>query len=126
MAYDEETARRVRRILSRRRDVVEKTMVGGRSFLVSGRMCCGVTATGLVVRIEREARERTLTEPYVRPMEFAGRTLAGFVRVDPAGYRTDRALARWIQRGLDVASKLPAPGRGPRRARPKVPRRTRT
>ena len=126
MAYDEETARRVRRILSRRRDVVEKTMVGGRSFLVSGRMCCGVTATGLVVRIEREARERTLTEPYVRPMEFAGRTLAAFVRVDPAGYRTDRALARWIQRGLDVASKLPASGRGPRRARPKVPRRSRT
>lgn len=126
MAYDEKTAERVRRILSKRRDVVEKTMVGGRSFLVSGRMCCGISATGLVVRVGRENRERTLTEPYARPMEFAGRTLAGFVRVDPAGYRTDRALARWIQRELDVASKLPAKGRAARRARPKMPRRSRT
>lgn len=27
--------------------------------------------------------------------------------VDPAGYRTDPALARWVQRGIDFASTLP-------------------
>jgi hypothetical protein len=31
MGYDESTAERVRRILSRRRDVVEKRMIGGLS-----------------------------------------------------------------------------------------------
>jgi len=126
MAYDEKTAQRVRRILSKRRDVVEKTMVGGRSFLVSGRLCCGVTATGLVVRVGREGREQALAQPHVRPMKFAGRPLAGFVCVDAAGYRTDRALARWIQRGLDVVSSLPAKGRAARKGGPRALRRSRT
>lgn len=39
MGYDEETAERVRRILSGRQDVVEKRMVGGLSFTVNGSMC---------------------------------------------------------------------------------------
>jgi hypothetical protein len=33
MAYDEETAARVRKVLSGRRDVVEKKMMGGLSFM---------------------------------------------------------------------------------------------
>ncbi len=83
MGYDEETAERVRRVLAGRRDVVEKKMVGGRSFMVSGSMCCGVTRTALMVRVGPEAYERTLAEPHVRPMEFAGRPMSGFVRVAP-------------------------------------------
>lgn len=108
MGYDKKTADRVRRILSERRDVVEKKMVGGLSFMVNGSMCCGVTSTGFMVRVGRDAYERVLAQPHVRPMEFAGRLLAGFVTVDPRGYRTDAALASWIQRGIDFASTLPA------------------
>jgi TfoX N-terminal domain len=106
--YDEEAAERVRRILSGRRDVVEKRMVGGLSFMVKGSMCCGVTGTALMVRVGREARERVLAEPNVRPMEFAGRPLAGFVCVDPGGFGTDAALAAWVRRGIDFVSTLPA------------------
>lgn len=108
MSYDEETAERVRRILAQRRDVVEKRMVGGLSFIVAGRMCCGITATALMVRVGPTARDQALTEPHVRTMEFAGRPLAGFVRVDPKGFPTDEALAAWIQRGLDFISAGPA------------------
>lgn len=108
MGYDEKTADRVRRILSGRRDVVEKKMVGGLSFMVNGSMCCGLTSTGFIVRVGPEARGRMLAQPHVRPMEFAGRRLAGFVNVDPGGYRTDTALATWVQRGIDFVSTLPA------------------
>jgi TfoX/Sxy family transcriptional regulator of competence genes len=108
MAYDERTAERVRQALSGRRDVVEKRMVGGLSFLVNGSMCCGVTNTALMIRVGPEAREWALSQPHVRPMEFAGRPLAGFVCVDPAGLRTGRVLAMWVQRGIDFASALPA------------------
>jgi len=121
MSYDEETVERVRGVLSGRQDVVEKRMVGGLSFIVNGSMCCGVAGTALMVRVGREAHERTLREPHVRPVVFAGRPLAAFVYVDPEGYRTDAALARWVQLGLDVAStlrpKTPAPKR--RRAEPR-------
>jgi hypothetical protein len=90
-------------------------MVGGLSFMVGGRMCCGVTGSGLMIRVGLEAYEQTLAQPHVRPMEFAGRPLAGYVCVDPEGYRTDTALATWVQRGVDFVSAPPA---GSRRMRP--------
>jgi len=52
-------------------------------------------------------------------MEFRGRPLAGFVYVDPGGYRTDAALAKWVQRGIDYVSTLPAKKPAARRPRPK-------
>lgn len=132
MGYDGKTADRVRSILSARRDVVEKRMVGGLSFLVDGSMCCGVTSTGLMVRVGSDAHERMLARPHVRPMVFAGRPLAGFVCVDPVGYRTDAALAAWIQRGIDFVSTLPAKqsvkakrADAPRRGRPRSDSRAR-
>jgi hypothetical protein len=108
MGYDERVAERVRRVLAGQRNVVEKRMVGGRSFMVKGSLCCGVTGTALMVRVGPQARERALARPHVRPMIFAGRQLAGFVCVDPGGYRTDAALAAWVQRGIDFVSTLPA------------------
>ncbi len=108
MSYDNETAGRVRQLLSGRDDVAEKKMVGGISFLISGNMCCGVTGRALMVRLGAAAREQALAEAHVRPMQFAGRTLSGFVCVDHEGVATDDALARWVQRGLDFVCGLPA------------------
>jgi TfoX/Sxy family transcriptional regulator of competence genes len=109
MAYDESTAERVRKLLSARRDVVEKKLMGGLTFMVKDTMCCSVSGKGgILVRVGASAHERMLGEPHVRPVEMAGRTVAGFVRVDPDGYRTDAALKKWIQRGLDFVVTLPA------------------
>jgi TfoX N-terminal domain len=119
VGFDEQAAERVRRVLSARRDVVEKRMVGGLGFMVNGSLCCGVAGTALMVRVGPEAREQALQEPHVRPMEFAGHPMAGFVRVEPGGYGTDAALGAWIQRGLDFVSTLP-PKRGSTRPGPKA------
>ena len=107
MSYDAEAAERVRQLLSSRDDVVEKRMVGGLSFLINGNLCCGITGTALMVRVGAEGHEQALREPHVRPMQFAGRALSGFVCVEPAGFASDNALARWVQRGLDFVSGLP-------------------
>src|SRR5215813_7019759 len=93
LSYDPEAAERVRQLLSGRDDVVEKRMVGGLSFLVNGNMCCGITGTALMVRVGAEGREQALREPHVRPMQFAGRTLSGFICIEPAGFASDDALA---------------------------------
>ena len=108
MSYDPEAAERVRQLLSGRDDVVEKRMVGGLSFLVNGNMCCGITGTALMVRVGAEGREQALRQPHVWPMQFAGRGLSGFICVEPDGFAADDALARWVQRGLDFVSGLPA------------------
>jgi TfoX/Sxy family transcriptional regulator of competence genes len=115
LSYDTETAERVRQLLSGRDDVVETRMVGGLSFLVNGNMCCGITGTALMVRVGAEGREQALREPHVRPMQFAGRTLSGFICIEPAGYASDDALARWVQRGLGFVSGLAAKPVRPRR-----------
>jgi hypothetical protein len=100
MASDPVTADRIRRHLAARHDVVEKRMVGGLSFSVGGRMCCGVTSSGLMVRVGRDGVRPALEEPHVRPMELGGRPLAAFVLVDPAGYADDADLARWLDRAV--------------------------
>lgn len=107
MGYGEKTAERVRRILSRRRDVVEKKMFGGLCFMVNGGMCCGLTSTAFMVRVGPERYADALAQPHARPMDFTGRPLAGMVYVDPEGYRTDAALAKWVERGVDYVSALP-------------------
>jgi TfoX/Sxy family transcriptional regulator of competence genes len=112
MAYDEQLAARVRRILSRRHGVEEKRMVGGLSFLVKGSMCCGVTGDALMVRVGPEGRTAALRRPHARPMKMGGKVLAGFVCVEPPGIRTEAALARWVRRGLEFVATLPAAGRG--------------
>lgn len=106
MGHDAATAERIRHLLAGRTGSVEKPMVGGRSFSVNGSMCCGVSGDALMVRVGRDARDAVLAEPYVRPMIFGGRALAGFVLIDPDGFRTDEALAAWVQRGADVALRL--------------------
>ena len=108
VSFDPEAAARVRRLLSGRDDVVERKMVGGLSFLVNGNMCCGVTDRALMVRVGAKGREQALREPHVRPMQLGGRTLSGFICVEPAGFAADDALASWVQRGLDFVSGLPA------------------
>jgi hypothetical protein len=117
MPYDERTAERVRKVLSERRDLVEKTLMGGLCFMVKGGMCCSVSGKGgLLIRVDADAQERLLREPHVAPIKMRGRTMRGFVRVSPEGYPTDAALKKWVERGLDgVASRSAKSSRGTQR-----------
>jgi TfoX/Sxy family transcriptional regulator of competence genes len=127
MAYDEQTAERVRKIFSGRRDVVEKKMMGGLCFMVKGAMCCSVSGRGgLMVRVGPDAHERTLREPHVTAMEMRGRVMTGFVRVTPDGYRTEAGLKKWVQRGLDYIATRPAkppPGKKRKAASKRSPKK---
>jgi TfoX/Sxy family transcriptional regulator of competence genes len=108
MAYDENTAGRVREWLSNCPDVTEQKMMGGLCFLVKGHMCCSVSGKGgLLVRVGAEAHQSMLGEPHVRLMGMGGRTMTGFVRVAPEGHRTDTQLKKWIKRGLDFVATMP-------------------
>jgi TfoX/Sxy family transcriptional regulator of competence genes len=115
MAYDEKTAIRIRDTLSSRTDVIEKKMMGGLCFMVSGHMCCSVSGKGgLLVRVGSNAHPLMLAEPHVHPMEMRGRTMTGFVRVAPEGYRTEAGLKKWIKRGLEFVASMPAARKKPR------------
>jgi TfoX/Sxy family transcriptional regulator of competence genes len=120
MAYDEAFADRIRRALGPRPGVTEKQMFGGLAFLLDGKMFCGLARDALMVRIGPEAYEGALAERHVRPMDFTGRPLKGYVYVDAAGLRSAPALRTWIERAAAFVATLPAkPGRAtaPRPAR---------
>lgn len=102
-----------------RRDVAERRMFGGLTFLCRGRMCCGIVGSDLMVRVPDDEYEAVMRERHVRPMDFTGRPLRGFVYVSPPGFRTPTALRAWLARGDRAAKRKAAravkPGRRPTR-----------
>jgi TfoX/Sxy family transcriptional regulator of competence genes len=107
VAYDEELADRVRRALAPREGLSEKKMFGGIAFMLHGNMSCGVEKDQLMVRVGPERHEEALAQPHARPMDFTGRAMRGMVYVTPEGCRTDEALKRWVEQGLNFAATLP-------------------
>ncbi len=118
MASDPKTLERVRRILARQ-GVVEKPMVGGsRGMMVRGKLCISVGVDRILVRVAKDERLKLLKKPGARPMKMGGKTLQGFIFVDPPGYRTDTQLKGWIQQSLAVIATAPAKKQAkPRRTR---------
>jgi TfoX/Sxy family transcriptional regulator of competence genes len=118
MAYDPQTAERVRHLLADRHDVVERKMMGGLMFMVRGGMCCAVSGRGgMLVRVDPEAQPRLIEEPHVKPMVMGGRKVTTFVRVMPEGYRTHAGLKKWVARGIAaVAARKPTAAK-PRQSR---------
>lgn len=114
MAYDEKLADRIRQVFGARGDIAERKMFGGLAFLCRGRMCCGIVGSDLMVRVPDDEFEAIMREPHVRPMDFTGKPLKGFVYVSPAGFRTTAALRGWLSRGDRAAKQkgVPAGARG--------------
>jgi TfoX/Sxy family transcriptional regulator of competence genes len=75
-------------------------MFGGLSFLRDGRMCCGIVGHDLVVRVLDKEMPANLQRAHVRPMDFTGKPLRGFVYVAPDAMTTDDELRDWIARAL--------------------------
>lgn len=120
MAYDETLANRVRQALSKHSDFDEKRMFGGVAFMVRGHMCCGIVGSEIMVRVGAEGYAKALSAPHAREMTFTGRPLTGMVYVASAGFRTEKALEVWVERGLALVRSLPA--REPKKQTTRSPR----
>jgi TfoX/Sxy family transcriptional regulator of competence genes len=107
MAFDEALAARIRTALRGRKDVVEKQMFGGVAFMVRGHMSCGVVGSSLMVRVDPEQEGKFLQEPAVRPMDFTGRPMHGFLFVDPPGIASAASLRKWVGRATAHAEAKP-------------------
>jgi len=100
---DQKTIARIRDVLADRDDVLEKKMFGSICFMVGGRMCCGVAASTFFVRVGKDGFESAVAAPHARPMDFTGRRSTSTVYVDPLGYKTRAALAKWVALGVAFA-----------------------
>lgn len=102
MAYNEHLADRIRNVLhDKKTSFDEKKMMGGLCFMVDDKMCVGVIKDQLMARIGPEKYEEALEKDGCNEMNFTGRSLKGFVFVEPEAIDMDKDLEYWIQLCLD-------------------------
>jgi TfoX/Sxy family transcriptional regulator of competence genes len=111
VAYDEDLAERIRRLIGSERRLSEKKMFGGLAFLVAGNMAIAASGRGgLLVRVDPEGSDRLLARSKARPMVMRGREMPGWLRVDGDDVKTERQLKAWVDAGVKYARSLPAKG----------------
>jgi TfoX/Sxy family transcriptional regulator of competence genes len=102
MAYDENLADRAREIISlTHQNVEEKKMFGGLCFMVDDKMCVGVIKDELMLRIDPALHDEMLEIEGCRPMDFSGKSMIGFVFVNPEALDTEPKLKYWIDLALE-------------------------
>ena len=109
MAYDEELADRIRELVGSESDLTEKKMFGGLAFLIRGNMAVAASGQGgVLVRVDPAQSDALVATTSARLMEMRGRSMQGWLRVDPEDLRTKRQLAKWVKLGTAYARSLPA------------------
>jgi TfoX/Sxy family transcriptional regulator of competence genes len=111
MAYDEDLAGRIRKLIGDERGLTEKKMFGGLSFLIGGNMAVAASGQGgLLVRVDPEESDELVSSTDAYLMEMRDRSMRGWLRVDSDLVRSDDELAKWVERGAAYARSLPAKG----------------
>ena len=109
MAYDEDLAYRVRKLVGSGPEIVERRMFGGLALMLNGNMAVVVrSAGGLMVRVDPAQFDRMVTEPGAEPTQMRGRPMRGWITVAPAACALDADLRRWVNRCVAYTGGLPA------------------
>ena len=92
MTFDLPFAQRVRTIVAGDIRFTEKKMFGGIGFLLCGNMCVGIWKENLILRVGKIAWEETLQRENVVEFNITGRSMTGWVMVEPDGFDNDQQL----------------------------------
>ena len=103
----EELTERLRVALKGRRGVSEKRMFGGTCFLLRDNMLCGTGSGSFMFRVGKEAHAAAVKRRGAKPMVMRGRTMQGFIWVDPAACDA-KSLGSWLDLATEYVGKLPA------------------
>lgn len=102
MAFSELLADRIRQVFREKKVAfIEKKMMGGLCFMVDSKMCVGIVKDELMARIGTDVYEDALQKEGVKEMNFTGRTMKGYVFVEPEAIDLDDDLEYWLQLALD-------------------------
>jgi TfoX/Sxy family transcriptional regulator of competence genes len=83
--FAEELAARVRIILRSAGNIREQKMFGGIGFMLDGNLLAGASRRGLLIRTGKDRKPEALAWPHSRPMVMRGRSMEGYVYIDPPG-----------------------------------------
>ncbi|MBI4961657.1 MAG: TfoX/Sxy family protein [Desulfomonile tiedjei] len=108
MPYDEALDARIKKIVSRWKNTVDKKMFGGVCHLVQGNMFCGVYKDFLILRLGEDEAKEAMKLPFVKPFDITGRPMKGWVMVASRGFENDESLKQWLEKARKFARSLPA------------------
>jgi hypothetical protein len=112
MSYDERLFERMRDALERKQGWSEKSLYGGRVYVVNGHPFIGAVEGGLIALCPEEALRKHLELKHCNPFTHAGKAQPGWVMVSMDALKTAKQLSRWVE-----ASYSHAAGLKPARAR---------
>jgi TfoX/Sxy family transcriptional regulator of competence genes len=112
----------VRAALAGQGAVREVKMFGGIGFMLNGNMVAAASKRGLLLRVGKDREHDALGRPGARPMEMRGRTMEGYVYVDPP-VLTGRAVEEWIELASAFVRTLPRKAAGSKPPRTKGKRK---
>ena len=108
VTYDEVLADRIRELIADESGLTEKKMFGGLAFLIGGSMAVAASGQGgILVRVDPAQSDMLVATTGAQLMEMRGRSMRGWLRVDPEDLRTKRQLGKWVRIGTAYARSLP-------------------
>jgi hypothetical protein len=90
------------------RGLKAKQMFGGVGWMLHGNMCVGVWHESLVVRCAPADWPEHLKKKSVREMDITGRSMKGWLLIDPPALRTAAGLRGWLEVSRNFVATLPA------------------
>jgi TfoX/Sxy family transcriptional regulator of competence genes len=106
MAYDEQLAERVKKLIKTEKKLEQKKMFGGIAFLVNGNMCCGIHGAEVILRVDPEKYAVLLAKPQVREFDMTGKPMKGWLILKNSAAAKPAELKRWVNEALSYALTL--------------------
>ena len=108
MARDVGLEELLREDLEEVRGLTEKTMFGGRAWLLHGNLLCGAREDGMLPRLGKDKDGWALALPEIAPMISRGRPMPGWVRAGPGAFGDDALRRKLLDAALAFVRSLPA------------------
>ncbi|USO02312.1 MAG: TfoX/Sxy family protein [Alphaproteobacteria bacterium] len=110
MAFDQVLADRLEDIIAIHFEdmrLIPKRMFGGICYTLNGSMCFGIFNDMLIVRVGVEAANVLLKESHVRQMNLTGKSMKGWLTIEPEAIYEDEELLRFCETAVEFVKTLP-------------------
>lgn len=85
-----------------------KSMFGGQCFMVDDKMLIGTYKGAVMARVDPGEADELTQRPGVDHMVHGGRSMAGFLTLEPSSYESDADLGFWVEKCLAYNPKAKA------------------
>jgi hypothetical protein len=108
VAYDQELAGRIRRLIANVPDLTEKKMFGGLAFLIGGNLAIAASNQGgAMIRVDPQQSDALVATTTASLVQMRGRPMPGWLQISSDDLLTDDQLTPWVARGTGYARSLP-------------------